>query len=83
MLKLLLPVFSGPAAIARASRSSVFLATDPGVEGRAGGYYDRRGEPTEWPAFATDPDTCAAVWRECARVAASCGPSRAGDEHRP
>lgn len=81
LLKVLMPLFFGQEAISKASRSSVFLASDPGVARTTGAYYNQNCEPTPLPDFATDKRNRDALWRLCEKLDKKPGaplPDRAG-----
>lgn len=62
------PRLMGGEAIARASRSSVYLASSSEVEGVTGAYFDKRCRRAQWPDSVLDPANQDAVWRVCERV---------------
>jgi NAD(P)-dependent dehydrogenase (short-subunit alcohol dehydrogenase family) len=47
---------------ARASRSSVYLASSPEVEGVTGSYFDRTWTRVDWPVAIQDPAARAHLW---------------------
>ncbi|PSL01529.1 short-subunit dehydrogenase [Haloactinopolyspora alba] len=68
LLKLLSPLVLGNRAAVRASRSSIRLVSDPGLDGITGVYIDRKARPARWPEAVLDAGTRRAVWQECERV---------------
>jgi hypothetical protein len=68
LLKLALPIVYGGDAVAKASRSSVRLASDPTLTGVSGMYFDTYGRPAEWPACARDERNREVVWALCERL---------------
>lgn len=52
----------GGKSAAKASRSSVYLASSPEVEGVTGKYYDTNSKLTAWPAPVLDARTRQQVW---------------------
>ncbi|PRY01548.1 SDR family NAD(P)-dependent oxidoreductase [Allonocardiopsis opalescens] len=69
LLRRLMPVLYGGAALVRASDSSVYLACDDGVAAVTGGYFDQRRRRVRWPRGTADPRVRAEVWRLCAELA--------------
>lgn len=65
LLRFAMPVLYGGAAVARASRSSVRLASSPDVAGVHGACFSSRAHRTPWPATVRDPRTREAVWELC------------------
>jgi hypothetical protein len=61
-------VFLGGKAITRASRSSVFLASSPEVNGVTGAYYDKNCRRADWPDSVVDEANQDAVWAMCERL---------------
>lgn len=68
VLRVLGPVFMGAKAIAKASRSSVFLASSSDVDGVTGAYYDKNCRRADWPDSVVDPANQDAVWALCAQL---------------
>ncbi|MGH8878124.1 MAG: SDR family NAD(P)-dependent oxidoreductase [Stackebrandtia sp.] len=68
LLRLLGPMLMGTTAAARASRSSVFLASSTEVAEVTGAYYDRHCRRVDWLAGAVGQSTRDAVWRLCERL---------------
>jgi NAD(P)-dependent dehydrogenase (short-subunit alcohol dehydrogenase family) len=68
LLKLIMPIMLGPKAIAKASRSSAYLASSDEVEGVTGKYFDRDCKPAEWPDCAVDERIRDTVWRLCEKL---------------
>ncbi|GAA4083364.1 hypothetical protein [Actinomadura miaoliensis] len=54
--------------LAKASRSSVHLASSPEVEGVTGAYFDAKARRTSWPSGALDERGQEAVWSLCERL---------------
>ncbi|WP_350279920.1 SDR family NAD(P)-dependent oxidoreductase [Kribbella sp. HUAS MG21] len=54
--------------IAKASRSSIHLATSPALEGVTGKYFDTDAGESAWPDSVLDEHNRAAVWHLCARM---------------
>jgi len=72
-MRLVWPLFApmmSRAEPARASRSSVRLAADPGLTGTTGGYWSSRGRPTRWPRSVLDDDLRRRVWAAAHRLTA-------------
>ena len=72
-MRLVWPLFApmmSRAEPARASRSSVRLAADPGLAGTTGGYWSSRGRPTRWPRSVLDDDLRRRVWAAAHRLTA-------------
>ncbi|QYN33086.1 SDR family NAD(P)-dependent oxidoreductase [Pseudonocardia sp. DSM 110487] len=74
LLKLVLPIVYGGDAVAKASRSSVRLASDPSLTGVSGTYFDTRGRPAPWPACARDERNRDVVWALCERLSGRSAP---------
>lgn len=69
LFKLVLPLVFGPKAVVKASRSSVFAASDPGLAEVTGAYFDLDCVRTPLPGFATDERNRDALWQLCERLA--------------
>ncbi|WP_433477325.1 SDR family NAD(P)-dependent oxidoreductase [Spirillospora sp. CA-142024] len=54
--------------LTKASRSSVYLASSPEVEGVTGAYFDARTRRAVWPSGALDERGQEAVWSLCERL---------------
>ena len=54
--------------MAKASRSSVHLASSPEMEGVTGAYVDARARRAAWPPSALDARGQQAVWTACERL---------------
>lgn len=68
LFKLMIRPDGGKSA-ARASRSSIFLASSPEMEGQNGQYYDTHCKLTDWPAAVLDNATCASLWATVQQIA--------------
>lgn len=68
LLKRLMPVLYGGAAVGRAAFSSVHLASDPGVAEVHGAYFNSKAKRTPWPAAAQDRRNREAIWALCAEL---------------
>ncbi|NTU72247.1 MAG: SDR family NAD(P)-dependent oxidoreductase [Coriobacteriia bacterium] len=74
-LRFAFPVFrmlvreDGGKSALRASRSSVFLASSPDVEGVTGAYFDKNSRRVEWPAPILDSGLRARLWETAQEVA--------------
>lgn len=68
LLRLLMPVLYGRRAVARASRSSVYLASSPDAADMHGVYVDSRCRPAPWPAAVLDERNRSAIWTLCERL---------------
>ena len=68
VMRFLFPLFKlmirpdGGKSAATASRSSVYLASSPAVEGVSGKYFDTDSQLTDWPAPVLDPATRRHLW---------------------
>lgn len=62
------PRLLGGEAVAKASRSSMYLASSPEVEGVTGAYFDKHCRRAKWPASVLDQANQDAVWRLCERL---------------
>ncbi|MEV6230323.1 SDR family NAD(P)-dependent oxidoreductase [Saccharopolyspora shandongensis] len=65
LLKLLMPVLYGGAAVGRASVSSIRLASDPGLADVHGVYFTSKARRAPWPASVRDRHTRDAIWARC------------------
>jgi NAD(P)-dependent dehydrogenase (short-subunit alcohol dehydrogenase family) len=74
VLRLVLPIVYGGAAVEKASRSSVRLASDPSLTGVTGAYFDTNGRPATWPRCAVDERNREAIWSLCERLSGRCAP---------
>lgn len=74
-MRLIYPLFrwmvrpDGGQSAQKASRSSVFLASSPEVDGVTGRYFDRRGRAVAWPAPVEDTAVRARLWETVSRLA--------------
>jgi hypothetical protein len=66
--RVLFPVVFGNRALLKATRSSVYLASSPDVEGITGTYFDTNGEVAEWPDAARDETNRTTVWNLCVEL---------------
>lgn len=57
---------------AAGAKTSIFVATDPSLEGKSGGYWVRR-RPGHMSANARDDDAAARLWEESEKLLASAG----------
>jgi NAD(P)-dependent dehydrogenase (short-subunit alcohol dehydrogenase family) len=74
LLRLVLSIVYGGDAAAKASRSSVRLASDPALIGVSGTYFDTNGRPAAWPGCALDARNREVVWALCERLSGRCAP---------
>jgi NAD(P)-dependent dehydrogenase (short-subunit alcohol dehydrogenase family) len=65
LLRLAMPIIYGHRALLRATRSSVYLASSPEVEGIHGTYFSSKATPTQWPDAALDRTTQSIIWELC------------------
>ncbi|MDA3647344.1 SDR family NAD(P)-dependent oxidoreductase [Saccharopolyspora indica] len=68
LLRRLMPVLYGGAAIGRAASSSVHLASDPGVAEVHGAYFNSKAQRAPWPAAVEDRRNREAIWALCAEL---------------
>lgn len=65
----LLTRFDNGVSAEKASRSSVYLAASPEVEGVNGKYFDTKSRPTEWPKTILDLKARQRVWETAEAIA--------------
>lgn len=65
LLRLVMPIVYGHRALLRATRSSVYLASGPGVEDAHGTYFNSKAIPTRWPDAVLDEITRNTIWELC------------------
>jgi len=79
LMRLLWPVFrlmmreDGGRSAARASRSSVHLASAPELEGVTGRYFDTKAREVRWPGALEDAKLCGRLWGEIEGLAGLTG----------
>ena len=67
-MRFLFPIFKlavredGGKSAAKASRSSVYLASATDVEKISGKYFDTNCKMVDWPKAVLDPATCHKIW---------------------
>ncbi|MGW5648837.1 SDR family NAD(P)-dependent oxidoreductase [Saccharopolyspora sp. NPDC003752] len=65
LLRILMPVVYGGAAVGKAATSSIRLASDPGLADVHGVYFDSKARRTPWPASVRDRRNRDAIWALC------------------
>jgi NAD(P)-dependent dehydrogenase (short-subunit alcohol dehydrogenase family) len=69
LLRLALPVLYGHRAAVRASRSSIYLAASPQLQGVHGTYFNSRSQRTPWPNAILDQHNRDTIWALCEKLA--------------
>jgi NAD(P)-dependent dehydrogenase (short-subunit alcohol dehydrogenase family) len=78
LLRLLMPVLYGHGAAARASRSSIHLASSEDAAALHGAYVTSRCRRAAWPAAVLDRRNRDAIWAMCEKLAGQATPEAPG-----
>ena len=68
LLRLVMPVLYGHQAVVKASKSSIYLASSPQVQGVHGTYFNSRSQPTRWPDAVLDQHNRDTIWALCEKL---------------